>query len=86
MTTLEKIKAALEQLGDKVIGLQVEHRGHIMDVQPLGTEEPVWCAFGYPDAMDEHGYPEQVDASAETIQEALDRCADAMDEAEAIDV
>lgn len=48
----------------------------------LGTRPAGWR--GQPDARDEHDEPLQVDAMGDTIQEALDACADACDEAESL--
>lgn len=76
------LTSALAELGDKACGLVVSHRGWTIDLLLPTEGDAGWVAFGQPDARDEHDDPLQVDAMGDTIQEALDACADACDEAE----
>ena len=78
------LHAALAEVGDKACGIVVAHGGHTIDLLLPASGTSVWVAFGVPDARDENGELLQVDVRGATIQEALDLCARACDEAEEV--
>lgn len=73
--TRERIKEAMEALGDKVVGLAVCYRGRNFEL--FAIEDGTWVAWSTVD--DEEPDEPLAGESRPTPMEALDNCADACD-------
>lgn len=74
-----RIIAAIAELGEKVRGLIVDHRGFTLELTPDGEG---WCAGGFCDVLDDEGHPAYLNAEGDTPIDALDNYADRIELAE----
>jgi hypothetical protein len=81
---LQHLLKAAQDLGAATVGIMVRHRGYLMRLsfEPADEEHP-WVAVGHVE-MPEEGEPRDVCGYGDTPEEALEACADEIDEEESI--